>query len=193
MDIDCRIPSLAHQEHGLLLPPCYLPSAFLWHSSPNRCFVEVQCGLYTGSEVPAFRGTWPLTPQTSILIWITQLFVSFHQWWTFLWRNFEFIGSTRFSSPIRPICPATFIAVFSLNSGIHFSLHCGNWHSTVGAIVNMAVWDWYKEAPVTPQAKLVCKAGRGCCLLCCRSLCRFAVGPFLIAFSYTARRLALHI
>lgn len=88
---------------------------------------------------------------------------------------------------------ATFIPVFSPNSGIHFSLHCGNWHSMVGAIVNMAVWDWYKEAPVTPQAKLVCEAGRGCCLLCWWSLCRFAVGPFLIAFSYTACRLALHI
>ena len=97
--------------------------------------------------------------------------------------------------PVHPICliPTTFIPVFSPNTGIHFSLHCGNWHSMVGAIVNMAVWDWYKEAPVTPQAKLVCEAGRGCCLLCWWSLCRFAVGPFLIAFSYTACRLALHI
>lgn len=38
-------------------PPHYLLSAFLWHSSPNRCFVEVQCRLYAGSEVPAFTET----------------------------------------------------------------------------------------------------------------------------------------
>lgn len=81
--------------------------------------------------------------------------------------------------------PVTFIPVFSLNTGTHLSLHCGNWHSTVEAIVNMAVLDCYKQTPVTPQAKLVCEASKGCCLLCLWSLCRFAAGPFLIAFSYT--------
>lgn len=115
---------------------------------------------------------------------------SFHQRRTVQWCNFYFSGGIGFSFPTALWTPyvsytATFIPVCSPNTGIHLSLHCGNWHSMVGAIVNMAVLDWYKQAPVTPQAKLVCEAGRGCCLLCLQSLCRFAVGPFLIAFSYT--------
>lgn len=156
----------------------------------------MQCRLYTGSEVPAFTETWLLTPRTNISMLTTQLFYKIFSS-TCLWCNFWFhwqhtlffraVLYTHMShTPLPSSLPF-------LHSGIHFSLHCGNWHSMVGAIVNMAVWDWYKEAPVTPQAKLVCEAGRGCCLLCWWSLCRFAVGPFLIAFSYIACRLALHI
>lgn len=206
MDIDCRIPSLAHQD--LRLP---LPGVF----SQPFCGIPVPIGALLKCNA-SYTQVLKVLLSLKLYFWLLKLqfLLQFFNYLNLkhivrslcLFINGDcFCGVTLISlaayaflscHPVHPICLIRHYLhphLFSPNTGIHFSLHCGNWHSMVGAIVNMAVWDWYKEAPVTPQAKLVCEAGRGCCLLCWGSLCRFAVGPFLIAFSYNACRLALHI
>lgn len=119
--------------------------AFLRRCSGNRRFVEVKCRLHAGSEVQAFTETWLLQ-----LILEYKALKQFFQ--LCLLTNGElFLGATLSSlaaytsPPVHPLRPQRRHLHPSLCFAFFLSSHCVNWRSMVRAIVNMAVWDWYKR------------------------------------------------